>query len=61
VQFIIILFVYFSQGFDPLIKINNGIDHTPSTLIALDITAELAQEMCFRNGDRWSLEFLGTL
>jgi len=42
--------ILYDKPFDPLIKINNGIDHTPSTLIALDITAELAQEMCFRNG-----------
>ncbi|GAG58121.1 unnamed protein product [marine sediment metagenome] len=42
--------IIYSQPFDTIIKINNGSDNTYSMFITLDITAELAQEMCFRNG-----------
>ncbi len=41
--------IIYSQPFDTIIKINNGSDNTYSMFISLDITAELAQEMCFRN------------
>ncbi len=42
--------IIYSQPFNAIIKINNGSDNTYSMFITLDITAELAQEMCFRNG-----------